>query len=588
MAFRALLSQPRNAAACSADPAVAVSTSGGGNALTSFLNSVTLDPLRTRQLMDGYDLGMVAHSAPAEGTDPLEGFGRPAFPPDFLDESSSQKPINLHAPHPVSVGQLEAAWLPRDGSTLDTEKRAFHGLGGPETLHFPPALGTTEGTSTSTTTSGNSTISSHNQISQLHSFPSYQFTTPSSSSPLPSFSSTSSLPPVYYPSAPVFSTDERSTYASHQRFHENFSWADEFNVFSQGEKCFHPETEGLQQRKIVPLPSSYGGVSSSSSTGAKETAGEASSAKQQLAEKTTEPFSTVPAPASASLTPSFDVPLYPLTAYPNCPPPLLHELPRMPVPFRELEQQRRRALEAASLAQAAVGIPTVPREAQSSNKVEGLRKEEAEEQKSFITETEKSKDSSKGPCFDQRAAQEMLENLKAMGQEKMEQSEFVHFIRQLASGHLSLVDGQLRDSAGQSVDWNTYVSKSQEGLDHETQRQENGEAREDTKNSMRENKEIEEEKNSPASTEDAGSFERSMKELENAWQRARDNGEIDEEEFQLFKSVFDTAGLSKAFGDAATDEASLMDGLWAPDEQTQGSFKHDDLLGGGDEEGQSQ
>lgn len=44
----------------------------------------------------------------------------------------------------------------------------------------------------------------------------------------------------------------------------------------------------------------------------------------------------------------------------------------------------------------------------------------------------------------QRAAQEMLENLKAMGQEKMEQSEFVHFIRQLASGDLSLVDGQVR------------------------------------------------------------------------------------------------------------------------------------------------
>lgn len=82
-------------------------------------------------------MGMVAHSAPAEDSDALEAFGRPTFPPDLLDEPSSQKHINLHAPHPVSVGQLEAAWLPRD-SPLDTEKRAFHGLGGPETLHFPP------------------------------------------------------------------------------------------------------------------------------------------------------------------------------------------------------------------------------------------------------------------------------------------------------------------------------------------------------------------------------------------------------------------------------------------------------------------
>lgn len=119
-----------------------------------------------------------------------------------------------------------------------------------------------------------------------------------------------------------------------------------------------------------------------------------------MAEKTAEPFSPGPAPASASLTPSFDVPLYPLTAYPNCPP-LLHELPRIPVPFRELEQQRRRALEAASLAQAAVGIPIVPRETQSSKKAEELGKEEVEEQKPSIAETEKSKDSSKGPCFDQ-------------------------------------------------------------------------------------------------------------------------------------------------------------------------------------------
>lgn len=78
------------------------------------------------------------------------------------------------------------------------------------------------------------------------------------------------------------------------------------------------------------------------------------------------------------------------------------------------------------------------------------------------------------------------------------------------------------DSAGQSVDWNTYVLKSQGGLDRGGQLQKNAEASEDAKASMRENQEVEE-KNSPASTEDAGSFERSMKELENAWQRARDN-----------------------------------------------------------------
>lgn len=149
----------------------------------------------------------------------------------------------------------------------------------------PAALGT----STSTTASGNSSISSTHPVSQLHSFPPYQFTIPSSS-PLPSLaspsppllSSSSSVPPVYYPSAPVFSTDERSTYTSYRGLHENFSWADEFHVFSQGEKIFHPETEGgLQQRKIVPLPS-YGVSSSSSSTGSKETAGEAASAKQQV------------------------------------------------------------------------------------------------------------------------------------------------------------------------------------------------------------------------------------------------------------------------------------------------------------------
>lgn len=114
-----------------------------------------------------------------------------------------------------------------------------------------------------------------------------------------------------------------------------------------------------------------------------------------LPQKTVEPLSFSP-----SFGPAFDVPFYPLSAYPNCPP-LLHGLPRMPVRSREIEEQRRRALEAASLAQAAAGIP-VSRGVQSqANKAEAAKEEEERGTPATTAPTEEAKDSSKGACFDQ-------------------------------------------------------------------------------------------------------------------------------------------------------------------------------------------
>lgn len=81
---------------------------------------------------------------------------------------------------------------------------------------------------------------------------------------------------------------------------------------------------------------------------------------------------------------------------------------------------------------------------------------------------------------------------------------------------------QLLDSAGQSVDWNAYVAKTRGG-GQETQR--NGEAGGAAKYRLNEQGE----EKSPVSTEDVGSFERSMKELEQAWQQARDNVRDQEE-----------------------------------------------------------
>lgn len=85
--------------------------------------------------MDGYDLGAIARSAPADGETLDELFAHSQFSRDVPDEVRFQKQIDP-AP-PVSAGHLEAAWMPRE-ATLPTEKRAFHGLAGPEAFHVSP------------------------------------------------------------------------------------------------------------------------------------------------------------------------------------------------------------------------------------------------------------------------------------------------------------------------------------------------------------------------------------------------------------------------------------------------------------------
>ncbi|KEP63737.1 UNVERIFIED_CONTAM: tetratricopeptide repeat-containing protein [Hammondia hammondi] len=559
MAFRALLAPPRAANPCGADASRVVSAASRGtgtNPLTSFLSSVSTDPLRTRQLLEGYDVSGAASSAPPSLPD--------AFVNAFLAQEFGETDVSVPGGKPVvSSASFEAAWAyTQSGEKGETVSRphgaapfsrpahvleSFQGLAGPEAIgrQMSPNRNQLMGAGTGRNTVPESPFLSDQVL--LRSAPDYPepFSDGLSSfaASAPSSSSVHSARFSQGPSA-VSSVSPQLQEPSFQPFASPFepqapaSWLDEFQAFSQGHSASSSEASPKWAREFATATPQQGSATEAVK-GRQETAGEPGLDPGSRA------ADRVGGPRSVSFAP-----LSPFLSFPHPPPhvPLVDAVGHR-WNFADTEgcpESRTRALEAALRAQRAVGI----------------RPTSAVEQEAKESPVERETEKAVGVSFDAKAAREMLETLKAMGEEKLERSEFVHFIRQLAAGELSLVDGQLVDSSGAQVDWDAHV-KATKGETFGEQEKRVAEEKSETKSGAEGARTREGEKETfDENVDECASFEQSMKDLEEAWEKARQKGEIDDEELSLFRSIFNTAELSKALGDSGADEAALMEGLW--------------------------
>ncbi|PFH38626.1 tetratricopeptide repeat-containing protein [Besnoitia besnoiti] len=572
MAFRALLSQPRAANPCAADAsrvASAAASGAGSNALTSFLSSVSTDPLRTRQLLEGYDVASALAGPPPALPEALlassllasETLG-PAdspFPGDALDAAWKQaqqtQACGLEGAD-AHAGDAPALGRPPDGL------ESFHGLAGPETLsiHAPPS-------------------------GELHQFghaaprTGLPFAAPLQSEEVPRYSLPPHLSTQDFASAGCvpgasllqrpggFSSTVPPQSAELSPFHVGppsapahgdlgsegeaaaAGWLDEFRAFAHREASSALEFSSQKKRDPEAL----------------RLLASASSPEGPLGE--TQADQTRPATAPTHSAPRaspfgpFSSP--PLLAFPHPPPQVPIYEPggffwdRDATAFSS--EAHRNSLAAARIAQRAAGIQprssfnscssssASPSSSASSAASAATAALERDAQARGGAEAEAGGPQRRAATFDAAAARDMLQSLKAMGEEKLERSEFGHFIRQLAAGELSIEDGQLVDATGKPVDWDAHLRATRAA--ERPNAQADAPTKEDTGGK------------DDGSAEECASFEQSMRELEQAWTQARDNGEIDEEELSLFRSIFNTAELSKAFATSADDEASLMEGL---------------------------
>ncbi|EPR64293.1 tetratricopeptide repeat-containing protein [Toxoplasma gondii GAB2-2007-GAL-DOM2] len=558
MAFRALLAPPRAANPCGADASRVVSAASRGagtNPLTSFLSSVSTDPLRTRQLLEGYDVTGAASSAPPSLPD--------AFVNAFLAQDFGENDVGVPGGKPVVSASFEAAWAhTQSGENGETVSRphgtapfsrpahgleSFQGLAGPEAIGRQMSSNPHElvDAGTGLTTIPESPFLSDQAL--LRSAPDYpEPFSDGLSSFAASAPASSSVHPARFSQGPstISSVSPQLQEPSFESFASPFqaqapaSWLEEFQAFSQGRSSNSGEAP-LKWAQEFATATPQQGSAVEAVKGRQETAGEPSLDPGSGA------ADRVGGPRSVSFAP-----LSPFLSFPHPPPqvPLVDAVGHR-WNFADTEgcpEARSRAMEAALRAQRTVGI----------------RSTSAAEQEAKESAVEREPAKATGVSFDAEAAREMLETLKAMGEEKLESSEFVFFIRQLASGELSLVDGQLVDSSGAQVDWDSLV-KATKGATFGEQEKRVTEEKSETKTGTERARERDGEKEAfDENVDECASFEQSMKDLEEAWVKAREKGEIDDEELSLFRSIFNTAELSKALGDSSADEASLMEGLW--------------------------
>ncbi|CBZ53401.1 putative TPR domain-containing protein [Neospora caninum Liverpool] len=576
MAFRALFSQPRAANPCAADAtrvASAAASGAGTNPLTSFLTSVSTDPLRTRQLLEGYDLSGAVPLPQASLPDALlnllstEDLGEPdagvgasqqAAVSDSWDTAWSHIQGAQNGGSPPELPQFSRPTYALEG---------FRGLAGPETIGIQMSP---DGNQLAGPGAGrNASLPETPFLSNQASLPSGPHHVPG---PLPAFlssspsSSSSAASPflsvsfLHGSSGASVSPQPASPFPA-QAPHAGrasagsapTSWLEEFHAFAQGRDPHSGGTSSADARDFAPQAAEPQGPQLDSSTGRQGTP------RETRVEQPGSSDQPLPADAVARHGPllsgpvSFPPPVSsPFLAFPHPPPQVPFFVPAGHLwnyaNGEAFSEARQRSLEAARRAQRAAGI--LPASSSSAS--------------SKAEEAEKNKEGTGGVSFDARAAREMLETLKAMGEEKLERSEFVHFIRQLAAGELSLVDGQLVNAKGSPVDWDAHLQATKGGKFVEQAGRSAGD--ELSGGAAAEKVEAETGARDGAAAEEAldgnadecASFEQSMKDLEEAWKQAREKGEIDDEELSLFRSIFNTAELGKALGDSSADEASLM------------------------------